>query len=81
MAISINDDWVKAIVIADPTKGAVQGVANNVAKKPLKKFFEKKPSPRLKILLLLKKVGNLISNKPKVFSEKMVNTNKIINKK
>ena len=55
MAISINDDWVKAIVIADPTKGAVQGVANNVAKKPLKKFFEKKPSPRLKDFTVIQK--------------------------
>ena len=29
------------MVSADPTKGAVHGVANKVAKKPLKKFLAK----------------------------------------
>ena len=33
--------WVKATVMADPTNGAVQGVARSVAKKPLKKFLVK----------------------------------------
>ncbi len=35
----IIDVWVKAAVIAVPTKGAEQGVAIKVAKKPLKKSF------------------------------------------
>ena len=33
-------DWVKAAVTAVPIYGAEQGVANRVAKKPLKKFLE-----------------------------------------
>ena len=37
--IKIKDDWVNATVMAVPTKGAEQGVAIIVAKKPLKKFF------------------------------------------
>ena len=37
MPIIINDDCVKETVIAVPTKGAEQGVAIIVAKKPLKK--------------------------------------------
>ena len=35
--IKIKDDWVNATVMAVPTKGAEQGVAIIVAKKPLKK--------------------------------------------
>ena len=35
--IITKDDCVNAVVIAVPTKGAEQGVANTVAKKPLKK--------------------------------------------
>ena len=45
----VVDVCVKAIVIAVPTNGAVHGVANNVAKKPLKKFLLKKPPLLLKI--------------------------------
>ena len=37
MPIITKDDCVNAAVIAVPTKGAEQGVANTVAKKPLKK--------------------------------------------
>ena len=37
--IKIKDDWVNATVMAVPTKGAEQGVAIIVAKKPLKKFL------------------------------------------
>ena len=39
MLIEIKADWVKAAVIAVPIKGAEQGVAIKVAKKPLKKSF------------------------------------------
>ena len=37
IVIKIKDDWVKAMDTAVPTNGAEQGVANKVAKKPLKK--------------------------------------------
>ena len=75
------DVWVKAIVVAVPTKGAVQGVASKVAKKPLKKFLLKKLSPEFKILELFIKIGNLISNNPKVFKKKNVKTSNIKIKK
>ena len=45
--IITKDDWVKAAVIAVPTKGAEHGVANKVAKKPLKKFLVNFPFPIL----------------------------------
>ena len=37
MNIITREDWVKAVETAVPTKGAEQGVANTVAKNPLKK--------------------------------------------
>ena len=42
MPIITKDDCVNAVVIAVPTKGAEQGVANTVAKKPLKKSLYNK---------------------------------------
>ena len=72
---------VKAIVTADPTNGAVHGVASIVAKKPLKKFLVKKLSPMDRILLFEIKFGILISYKPAVFRQKRVNMNKIKIKK
>ena len=40
MPIITKDDCVNAAVIAVPTKGAEQGVANKVAKNPLKKSLK-----------------------------------------
>ena len=45
MENNIVEVCVNAIVKAEPTNGAVQGVANKVAKKPLKKFLVKKLLP------------------------------------
>ena len=72
--IIIKEDCVNETVIAVPTKGAEQGVASIVAKKPLKKSFVK--------LLLLNfnktfefiKVGALNSNIP---NKLRVNTDSI----
>ena len=77
----IIDFCVKAIVIAVPTNGAVQGVANIVAKNPLKKFFVKKLFPELKYFDSLIKFGNSISNKPIVFKKNKDKINKIKIKK
>ena len=70
-----NDDWVKAAVIAVPTKGAEHGVARIVAKKPLKKSLVKLLLFKFWIDLLFTNWGILNSNKPNKFKE---NTNKII---
>ena len=78
---SIKELWVKAAVMAVPINGAEQGVAKRVAKKPLKKFFAKKLFFLLIKLELLIENGIPNSNNPSVFSEKIVNTTKINNKK
>ena len=78
---NIVEVCVKATVIAVPTKGAVHGVANKVAKNPLKKFFVKKLFPNFKILESLTNIGNSTSYRPKVLKQKVVNTNNIKIKK
>ena len=64
MLIIINEDCVKETVIAVPTKGAEQGVANIVAKKPLKKSFVKLLLLNFNNISELIKVGVLNSNIP-----------------
>ena len=62
--IIINEDCVNETVIAVPTKGAEQGVANIVAKKPLKKSFAKLSLFNFDKIFELIKVGVLNSNIP-----------------
>ena len=78
---NVNEFFVNAAVIAVPINGAEQGVAKSVAKNPLKKFLAKKLLPWLKIFDVFIEDGRLISNKPSVFKENIVNTNKINIKK
>ena len=71
IAIIVNESPNIANPTAVPKKGALQGVANSVAKDPLKKSLYFLFLLIQSIRLLLNELGSIISKNPNIFSVKI----------